>query len=267
MKKLPFNWCRVRFVMFVGMALALLVVAMGCGQSLNANYMVIELRTGIKKTLAAPPAGGWTDYHKTEAMVFRNLDDYWIGVFEVTQGQWELLTGKNPSTFSNHLDSPMRPVERVNWHEAREFCKRGLIHTRFEQKSGLTLTLPTEDQWARAATGGMLHKYSGSDNLDEVGWYDANSGNQTHVVGTKKPNGFGLYDMSGNVWEWCLDRRGSRRALRGGCWDYDANDCAVSCRFSDRPDYRNSILGFRVALVPSSPEEIRRLLELAEELE
>ncbi|MCQ2317044.1 MAG: formylglycine-generating enzyme family protein, partial [Bacteroidales bacterium] len=138
------------------------------------------------------------------------------------------------------------------------------------QKTGKTYTLPTEAQWEYAARGGNKAdgtKYAGSNMIDAVAWYTDNSGSSTHPVGTKRGNALGIYDMSGNVYEWCKDwysnsyvsydtnnptgpSSGSRRVSRGGSWYYDAGDCRVSNRGSSTPGRRYYDLGFRVVLVP-----------------
>lgn len=188
------------------------------------------------------------------------LSDYYIGAFEVTQGQWEKVMGTNPSYFRKGSDYP---VENVSWEEARAFCQE------LSRKTGKNYVLPTEAQWEYAARGGNKNegtKYSGSVSVDAVAWYDGNSGSSTHPVGTKRPNVLGLYDMSGNVWEWCSDwygaypstpqtnpvgpSSGSFRVYRGGSWGSNAGRCRVSFRGSNSPGYRYFYLGFRVALLP-----------------
>ncbi|MBO5694650.1 MAG: SUMF1/EgtB/PvdO family nonheme iron enzyme, partial [Lentisphaeria bacterium] len=176
--------------------------------------------------------------------------DYYIGKYEVTQAQWQAVMGNNPSYFKG----ADRPVENVNWYDAMRFCNK--LNYLGLAPRGYEFTLPTEAQWEYAARGGNEskgYKYSGSNDVDEVAWYEKNSGGQTHPVGEKKPNELGLYDMSGNVCEWCLDADGPYRILRGGSLCYDAYSCRVACR-SDRPDGRSysygSSSGFRLALVP-----------------
>lgn len=199
------------------------------------------------------------------------VSDYYIGVFEVTQGQWEKVMGtsvtqqrnkKNPSLSLVGTGSDY-PMYYVSWEEAMAFCRE------LSRQTGKTYTLPTEAQWEYAARGGNQpdgSKYSGSYSVDAVAWYDGNSGSSTHPVGTKRPNALGLYDMSGNVYEWCLDwygdysdydtenptgaSSGSYRVLRGGCWGSRAQGCRVSYRGNGSPDGRGNIFGFRVVLVP-----------------
>jgi sulfatase modifying factor 1 len=190
------------------------------------------------------------------------LSDFCIGKYEVTQKQWREIMGNNPSYFKNCDDCP---VENISWDDAQEFIKI------LNQKTGKTYRLPTEAEWEYAARGGAsassaTAKYAGSSNYDEVAWYDINSGSKTHPVGQKKPNELGIYDMSGNVWEWCNDRdgnysrgsqtnpqgpsSGSLRVLRGGGWAGNARRCRVSNRKYYILDCRFDNRGFRLALVP-----------------
>ena len=183
------------------------------------------------------------------------LSDYYMGKYEVRQSEWEAVMGNNPSYFKGDD----LPVEQVSWEDCHEFIGR------LNALTGLSFKLPTEAQWEYAARGGNLskgYKYSGSNNLGEVGWYGCNSGTYTHRLGEKQPNELGLYDMSGNVWEWCEDwsrvysvtpqrdplgaTSGSYRVHRGGGWDNEARSCRVSLRSHYTPDNRNFNLGFRL---------------------
>ena len=183
------------------------------------------------------------------------LDSYYIAETEVTQAQWRAVMGNNPSYYLGDD----RPVESVSWKDVQEFCRR------LSELTGEVFVLPTEAQWEYAARGGNNsegYTYSGSDNIDEVAWYSANSHNLTLPVGQKLPNELGLYDMSGNVWEWCSDwygeygsssqtnptgpSSGSARVLRGGSWGSSNKHCRVLNRDSSEPSYSNSFIGFRV---------------------
>jgi formylglycine-generating enzyme required for sulfatase activity len=206
--------------------------------------------------------------------------DFYLGVHDVTQAQYEKVIGKNPSHFQGAVVSNENadiPVENVSWDDAVEFCKK-LSDLPEEKKAGRLYRLPTEAEWEYACRAGSKTAYSFDDEeglLPEYGWFKRNSSNRTHTVGLLESNAWGLYDMHGNVWEWCSDRygeypkgavsdptgpkEGSFRVLRGGSW----NDGAARCRSASRgwidPSIRISGLGFRVALsspsgIPRSPE-------------
>ena len=183
------------------------------------------------------------------------LSDYYIGKFEVTQGLWKAVMGSNPSNF-NKGDN--YPVENVSWKDIQTFL------TKLNELTGKKYVLPTEAQWEYAACGGIRsesYKYSGSNNIGEVAWYSGNSANSTNLVGTKKPNELGIYDMSGNVWEWCSSGDESLSdsvdplsntdcVLRGGGWDSFAQGCRVSNRRFSRLGRRYFYRGFRLVLLP-----------------
>jgi len=189
---------------------------------------------------------------------------FMIGKYEVTQKQYQDVMSHNPS----HFKGKSLPVEQVRWGEAVEFCKRltereralGKISTSFEY------SLPTEAQWEYVACCGENNdiKYSGSSDLNTIGWYKNNSSNTSHPIGQKLPNEWNVYDVSGNVWEWCLDWHeayteeevkdpngpisGVNRVVRGGSWYNSSWFCTTSYRFWYKPSFKHFTLGFRVCL-------------------
>ena len=184
-------------------------------------------------------------------------NDYYIGKYEVTQALWQSVMGSNPSEFKGDN----LPVEQVSWNDGQEFISK------LNRMTGRKFRLPTEAEWEYAARGGKKsrgYQYSGSSNISDVAWYDGNSGSKTHPVGTKQANELGIYDMTGNVWEWCQDRygsyvsssqknptgtvRGSNRVYRGGGWDIFAWSCRLSCRNYGPPYFRYDYLGLRLVL-------------------
>ncbi len=188
------------------------------------------------------------------------LNTFYIGKYEVTQKQWQDVMGSNPSGFTGCNNCP---VENVSWNDIQDFIRR------INAKTGSNYRLPTEAEWEYAARGGNKsrgYKYSGSHDIDAVAWNDGNSGSKTHAVGQKQANELGIYDMSGNVWEWCSDRfggyssysqnnpqgpsSGSYRVYRGGGWGSYAQFCRASLRLSFSPGGRGGNLGFRLVVVP-----------------
>ena len=184
------------------------------------------------------------------------LSDYYIGETEVTQELWEVVMGTNPSSVTR---SSRNPVEYVSWHDCQAFIQK------LNQLTGLRFRLPTEAEWEYAARGGDKskgYKYSGSNRIDDVAWYKVNSGSSTHEVATCYPNELGLYDMSGNVREWCSDwfgsyssmaqtdpsgaGSGSDRVYRGGGWSSSARECRVAYRYMAPPNARYGSLGLRL---------------------
>ena len=186
---------------------------------------------------------------------------FWIGRTPVTQEQYKRVVGRNPSRFPG----PLRPVENVSWHDAMRFCSRA------SDISGMPVALPSESQWEYACRAGSdaTWCYGNDGNVfGEYAWYGSNSDQKTHRVGQKKPNNWGLYDIHGNVWEWCIweDRGdGSRhngnpsygkfvpnlQALRGGSWGDDPYSCRSAARGGDAADGGHERFGFRVVSLPS----------------
>jgi len=187
------------------------------------------------------------------------LDGFYMGKYEVTQGEYKAIMGSNPSKFDKN---DRYPVERVSWYDAREFIKK------LNSRTGKKYRLPTEAEWEYAArSGGKAEKYAGSNSPETVAWFYGNSGGSTHEVGTKAANGLGLYDMSGNVWELCRDGWDSGyyknspvnnppgpssgclyRVLRGGSFLVSAGGVRSERRGMDKPSRRAIVLGFRLVL-------------------
>ncbi|MCQ2235192.1 MAG: formylglycine-generating enzyme family protein [Paludibacteraceae bacterium] len=172
------------------------------------------------------------------------FSDFYISKYPVTQAQWFAVMGTNPSKFPNNNN----PVENVSWEDCQLFLKK------LNELTGKKYRLPTSREWQFAASGGKKSKnfkYAGSNDIFEVAWYLGNQSGTTHPVGKKKPNELGLYDMSGNVWEWCedwSDEKKTRRVCRGGAWDFSSEVCGVAQGFSMSPSDRSDDLGFRLVL-------------------
>ena len=232
----------------------------------SGNIITIPVKKGISIEMVRVEAGTftmgatpemeypWNDEKPTHQVILTN--DYYIGKYEVTQALWQAVMGKNPSKFKGDN----LPVENVSWDDCQEFISK------LNSVTGKAFRLPTEAEWEYAARGGKKsrgYQYSGSNNISDVAWYTDNSGSKTHAVGSKQENELGIYDMSGNVWEWCQDwygtyssssqvnptgaASGSRRVFRGGSWRITAWYCRSSCRDILTPDYRYA-LGLRLVL-------------------
>jgi formylglycine-generating enzyme required for sulfatase activity len=199
---------------------------------------------------------------------------FWMGKCEVTQAEYKAVMGANPSTFTGDTN---RPVEKVSWQEAMDYCARLTQRAQAagQLPEGYVYRLPTEAEWEYACRAGTNTRFCYGDDthyaqLGEYAWFMDNSDAGTHPVGSKRPNAWGLHDMHGNVWEWCLSRWGSflpggsitnlaaraeggLRVARGGSWLYDGR----ACRSANRDDYsplnRCSDVGFRVVLAPAGP--------------
>ena len=189
------------------------------------------------------------------------VSSFYIGKTEVTQNLWVSVMGSNPSYFKK---GGIYPVESVSWDDIQKFLRR------LNAATGKNYRLPTEAEWEYAARGGnksLGYKYSGGNNIGDMAWYYDNSSSETHLVASKAPNDLGIYDMSGNVFEWCQDwygnytsssqtnpqgaSSGSNRVLRGGSWNGGAGICRVSYRDSFiTPGRRYYDHGFRLVLVP-----------------
>ena len=202
--------------------------------------------------------GSENGYEDEQPIHSVTLSDYYIGETEVTQALWQAVMGSNPSNFKGDY----LPLEEVSWNDCQEFISK------LNQKTGRRFALPTEAQWEFAARGGNKsrgYEYSGSNNIDDVAWCEDNSSYKTHPVGSKMANELGLYDMTGNVWEWCSDwygdyssssqtnptgpETGSNRVLRGGSWSFHAGNCRSTIRSCSYPGDRYRDNGFRLVLL------------------
>ena len=238
----------------------------------GVTFKMIHVEGGTFTMGATAEQGGDANSNESPAHQV-TLSDFSIGETEVTQALWVAVMGINPSLFTpsnGYTEDLNRPVEMVTWNDCQSFINK------LNRMTGKQFRLPTEAEWEFAARGGnksQVYKYSGSNTVGEVAWYWDNIPSQTsrtpgygtQPVGTKKANELGLYDMSGNVWEWCQDRygnysgtaqtnptgpdTGSWRVRRGGSWGYGAKDCRVSSRYYDVPSMgATSGLGLRLAL-------------------
>ncbi len=236
------------------------------------NWQIPTL--GMELAYLAPGSfqmGSINGGYETLVHTVRFSQGYWMGKYEVTQQQYESIMGNNPSK----CQGASNPVERISWNDCVSFCKKLTDQERRADRlpEDYEYRLPTEAEWEYAARGGSRGRdtnYAGSDSIDSVAWYDDNCGRKTHPVGQKQANELGLYDMSGNVWEWCLDScnvgkivitdsyrdgivdpfcsTGSFRVTRGGCWSFDASLCSVAWRDGYAPTTTSSDIGFRVVL-------------------
>jgi len=231
-----------------------------------AEKIVLDLGGGVKMEFVRIPAGkfvmGNKDFDDTLPHEVTITKDYWMQTTETTQGQWGAVMGKNPS----HFKGADLPVEMVSWEDCQEFLKK-LNEKAKDQLKGKAATLPTEAEWEYACRAGEKGKWCFGDDekkLSEYAWYEENSGDKTHPVGQKKANAWGLYDMHGNVWEWCEDwyekypseavtdptgpAKGEYRCLRGGCWDFFDGSSRSANRNWDQPTNRYNGVGLRASL-------------------
>lgn len=252
-------------VLFTPQNIALLQPKMDFCIQLSSDKLISDLDPSSKFVFDYPMitvAGGSFSMGSPEAESGRSafecnhqvtVKDYKIGIYEVTQQQWSSIMGSNPSEFK---DCPTCPVENVSWKDISRFIQE------LQRKTGQKYRLPTEMEWEYAAKGGPKKSptpFAGGTALKAVAWYIGNSGSKTHPVGEKAPNEIGLFDMSGNVQEWCSDwftpypgcagenRIGQYRIQRGGSYYHYEAACRVAARDSYQPDFRNPWVGFRLA--------------------
>ena len=248
-------------------AMALLVPAHSYGDTLGSDKPLPPAIQTLVSNMVYVQGGsftmGATDNQKSDAESDEKpahtvvLTSYKIGKYEVTQEEWCAVMERNPAEFKGaHM-----PVENVSWNDCQVFLRK------LNDMSGMAFRLPTEAEWEFAARGGKQsrnYKYAGSNNVDSVAWHRGNSGNKPHEVGQKMPNELGLYDMSGNVYEFCNDwkgkytaedqqnpqgpQEGTNRVNRGGRWCGGKGACRVSDRSMCKPDDRFYHLGLRLAL-------------------
>ena len=244
----------------------------------DVRFKMIHVEGGEFRMGATREQSSWLRENEKPAHQV-TLSNYSIGETPVTQELWQTVMGDNPSSYKG----AQRPVELVSWNDCQEFIRR------LNQETGKQFRLPTEAEWEYAARGGMKsngYEYSGSNDINEVAWYSGNSSNETHPVKEKKPNELAIYDMSGNIWEWCQDWwncndkgahtnpaiwercqdmlgsytsssqtnpkgsiSGSYRVTRGGCFGSEADHCSLSYRKKRiQPEKKFNFLGFRLAL-------------------
>ena len=223
----------------------------------EVSFTMVYVEGGVFTMGGTPEQGDdIKDYENPPHSV--NLNNYYIGKTEVTQELWEAVMGWN---YAWNTESGKLPVENVSWEECKEFV------TMLRERTGKKFRLPTEAEWEYAARGGQKsenNKYSGSNNIDDVAWYVLNSDEKTHEVGGRQANELGVYDMNGNVWEWCQDyfgdyssstydnptgpKTGTYRIFRGGSYKEKAEYNRTTNRSFNKPDYRYGNIGLRVVM-------------------
>jgi len=234
-------------------------------QTLNGGLFTVHdclgTRVSSVEFCAIPPGSFFVGDDRKHKVTISN--DFLMGKYPVTQNLWQAVLGDNPSNFKGQD----RPVENVSWDDCQQFIEKFKLIIGL---SGLRLRLPTEAEWEYACRAGSSTEYCFGDDESSVGdyaWYNKNSEKETHPVGQKKPNAWGLHDMHGNVWEWCQDRYGdypagsvtgpsgssfaSERVIRGGSWYFDSRSVRSSCRNKQQVGYSGNNLGFRLVLIPN----------------
>jgi formylglycine-generating enzyme required for sulfatase activity len=266
MKTIP---CRL--TPLLALALSATIGLIGCGNQSSTNTpqknLAIDLGGGVKMEFVLIRPGSFTmgsdeNINEKPAHKVTITKPFYLGKYEVTQEQWEKVMGSNPC----HFKGPKLPVEQVSWNDCQSFLAK------LQEKSpGQKFALPTEAQWEYACRAGSTSDYcfgDGDANLGEYAWYSSNAGNQTHPVGGKKPNAWGLYDMHGNVWEWCNDAyrpysteavsdptgaSSGARVLRGGAWHISPGNLRSAGRDGAAPDFRDHyFIGLRCVVVSES---------------
>lgn len=263
-----------RIIQTIGISLFLL----GLGSMSWAESFVLVKAGSF--TMGSPSSEANRESDERQHTV-RISNDFYISKYEVTQDEYQSIMGTNPSKTARGIGDSY-PVNMVSWHDAVEYCNI------LSEREGLTpaftingtnvswdrnangYRLPTEAEWEYAARDGQkagsYNVYAGSDNISSVAWYDGNSGDKNHPVGGKQANELGIYDMTGNVWEWCWDwydyytsgsvtdpagpSSGSIRVFRGGSWRTEAEYCRLANRITAPPSYRYGFLGFRLVRLP-----------------
>ncbi len=251
----------------------------GSKTKIPPKEITVDLGRGVKLEMVLIPSGEFlmgspdsdkdaTAYEKPQHRV-RITKPFYLGKYPVTREQWQAVMGNDPGSFK----APKNPAETVTWDDCQEFVKK--LNAKSGSEGG-TFQMPTEAQWEYACRAGSITRYCFGDDalkLGEYAWrYPVLSGKkaQTHPVGEKKPNAWGLYDMHGNVWEWCADwydggyyakspaddpqgpATGTNRVARGGFWSIDASLCRSASRLSRVPGRQNFLQGFRVCLLPTN---------------
>ncbi len=253
------------------------IVFTGCGS--NETFIIEEINLEMVKCpegsfMMGSPEDEIGRYKNESLHLVTITKPFYIGKYEVTQSQYSTLMDKNPSKYIGANN----PVETVSYDDAKAFCdKMNLKYLNILPK-GYKFDLPTEAQWEYACRAGTntalnngknLTKEDACPNLDEVAWYSKNSGETTHEVGQKKPNAWGIYDMHGNVWEWCLDSTsgepfsseavtdpigttGPYKIMRGSAWKFDSTMCRSAHRFGADSNKSSNLAGFRLAIVKTT---------------
>ena len=253
-------------------------------ESITSAFALKDAKQIIKKALVKCPPGKFIMGSSSQSPGHLNDEiqheviiskDFYIGKYPITQQQYQKVMGSNPSEF----EGINNPVENISWNKAKKFCNKLNEATKSTRPHGYHFDLPTEAQWEYACRAGSENSLNNNKeisseneicrNLDAVGWYQNNANGKTHPVGQKQPNTWGLFDMHGNVLEWCKDTykanypevsvtdplnddgKGSKRVARGGSWFRNPAGCRSSSRYVSNPDFEDNTFGFRLALVPN----------------